>query len=298
MLVMHTISAINPRMPLCWRGIASWPDGLPALLAEGITGNNDVLAVAEELLTSDIPATWTPADPHQQRPEAPDTLLHRIQGNDSPTGLLRLFYGLNPLLPCRAPGVASTWISTVADLMTFLEQTAATAGESLIGPHIAAFIGARADRKMEIQVNTLANLKDADAFRRAELTLLQDLQTRYHPSPMPGLAKWVAARSRPDLERWHNRPRREAMQARLDVLAQAGILSRLLELTRDTVARSLDTAGAIRAANELARINAEVEAIDNDDQLRFADAERYGQAITGGIGLSALILMVMSLLLR
>jgi hypothetical protein len=30
----------------------------------------------------------------------------------------------------------------------------------------------------------------------------------------------------------------------------------------------------------------------------LADAERYGQAITGGIGLTALILMALSVLLR
>ena len=115
---------------------------------------------------------------------------------------------------------------------------------------------------------------------------------------MPALAKWVAARLRPDLERWRNRPRREAMQARLDVLAQEGFVSRLLELTEDTTARALDIGGAYRAANEVARIDAEVAAIDSNEKARFANAERFGQVIAGGIGLSALILMVMSVLLR
>jgi hypothetical protein len=115
---------------------------------------------------------------------------------------------------------------------------------------------------------------------------------------MPALAKWVAARLRPDLERWRNRPRREAMQVRLDAFAQAGFVSRLLELTGDPTARTLDIAGAYRAADEVARIDAEVAAMDRNDKVRFADAERFGQAIAGGIGLSAFILMVMSVLLR
>jgi hypothetical protein len=38
LLVMHTIGVISPRMPLCWRSIALWPDGLPGLLAEGVAG--------------------------------------------------------------------------------------------------------------------------------------------------------------------------------------------------------------------------------------------------------------------
>jgi eukaryotic-like serine/threonine-protein kinase len=130
------------------------------------------------------------------------------------------------------------------------------------------------------------------------VALLRDLQVRYHPNPMPALSKWVVARLPPDLERWHNRPRREAMQARLEALVQAGYLARLLELTGDVAARAQDLAGAIRAADELAAIDAEVAAISNEDRQRVADAERYGQAITGGIGLTALILIAMSVLLR
>jgi hypothetical protein len=34
------------------------------------------------------------------------------------------------------------------------------------------------------------------------------------------------------------------------------------------------------------------------EKLRFADAERFGQAIAGGFGLSALVLTAMSVLLR
>ena len=60
----------------------------------------------------------------------------------------------------------------------------------------------------------------------------------------------------------------------------------------------LDIAGATRAANEVKAIDAEVAAINSEDRRRFGDAERFGHAITGGIGLSALILMAMSVLLR
>jgi hypothetical protein len=182
--------------------------------------------------------------------------------------------------------------------MQFFERAAASAGDNLIDLHISAFIAARSDRKIEMQVNGLAGTKDPGSFRLGELALLQDLQTRYHPLPMPAVAKWVATRLRPDLARWRNKPRREAMQLRLDTLAQAGFVSRLLELTEDTTARALDIAGAYRAANEIAKIDAEMAAIDSNDKLRFLDAERSGQAITGGIGLSAFILAAMSVLLR
>jgi hypothetical protein len=299
LLVMHTINALNSHMPLCWRGIALWPDALASMLAEGTASNPELLAAADELLAADIFGAWFLAEARPERPDAPDLMLQRqLLQNAGPAGLLRLFYGLNPLLPCRAAGMASGWIATVPDLMRFLEGAAESAGDSLIDLHIAAFIAARSDRKIEMQVNGLAGTKDPELFRMAELALLQDMQSRYHPAPMPALAKWVAARLRPDLERWHNRPRREAMELRLDGLAHLGSLSRLVTLAEDRMAWALDSAGAQQAANEVASIDAEIAAIDNDDKLRFAQAEQFGRAIAGAIGLSAFILMMLSALLR
>jgi hypothetical protein len=297
LLVMHTISAISGRMPLCWRGLAVWPDGLPGLLAQGIAGQADAMTAAEELLFGDAALSWVRIEARPGRPEPPDVAPYHTSTN-SPNGLPRLFYELNPLLPCRAPGMETVWIGDIPALMRFFEQAAGKADDTLIDLHLAAFIAARADRKSAAQVDTLTATKNADSFRRGEVALLRDLQVRYHPNPMPALAKWVVARLQPDLERWHNRPRREAMQARLESLAQAGYLARLLELTGDVAARTQDLAGAIRAADELAAIDAEVAAISSEDRRRLADAERFGQAITGGIGLTALILMAMSVLLR
>ena len=194
--------------------------------------------------------------------------------------------------------MGTAWVADMPALMRSLEQAAGSAGGALLGQHLFAFIAARGDRKSEIQVDKLAAARTADSFRLGELALLRDLQLRYHPEPMAALAKWAASRLRQDLEVWHNKPRRLAMQARLESLVQAGLLARLLELTGDQAARALDIAGATRAANELKAIDAEVAAINTEDRRRFGDAERFGHAITGGIGLSALILMAMSVLLR
>ena len=298
LLVMQTVSTLNPRMPLCWRGVALFPDALPSVLAEGIASKGGLLATAEELLVNDVAGAWA-AD--ESRPASSDYTdlvqqRHLLQGG-GPSGLLRLFYGTNPVLPCRVPAMAAAWVASMADLMGYFESAAGNAGDSLIDLHIAAFIAARADRKVEMMVNALVGSKDAGTFRLAELVLLQELQARYHPTAMPGLAQWAVIRLRPDLERWRNKPRREAMQTRLDMLAQGGFLARLLELTGDTTALALDIAGAYRATHEIARIDAEVAAIDRNDRARFANAERFGQVIAGGIGLSALILVVMSVLL-
>ena len=299
LLVLHTIDTLNYRMPLCWRGIAIWPDALPAMLADGIAAKAELLTAAEELLSADVCSSWSAADAGPGRPDAPDLSVQRqmLQGG-GPGGLLRLFYALNPLLPCRSPRTAAMWVATLPELMRFFETAAERDEDNLIDPHIAALIAARAERKIEVQVNSLVGAKDAEDFRRIELALLQDMQARYHPSPMPALAKWVAARLRPDLQRWRNKPRREAMQTRLDSLVQSGSLARLLELVEDRSSWVLDSAGAQLAVSEVAKIDAEMAGIDRHDKVRFADAERFGRAIAGGLGLSAFILMVMSVLLR
>ncbi|HBK07369.1 MAG TPA: hypothetical protein DDZ81_16200 [Acetobacteraceae bacterium] len=297
LLIMHTIGAINPRMPLCWRGIALWPDALPGLLADGIAGDASLLVAAEELLVNDIAADWSVAEMRQGSPGAPDILAHRaLLGG--PNGLLRLFYGLNPLLPCRADGLTAAWVADIPALMRGLERNAGKAAGSMIDLHLSAFIAARADRKAEMQVTSLAGMKNADSIRQGELALLRDMQARYHPDPVPALAKWVAGRLRPDLARWRNKPRREAMEVRLEALAQAGFLSNLLALTDDAAARAYDIAGAIRAANEVTAIDAEASRMERSDAQRLADAERAGQAMVGGLGLSVLILAAMSVLLR
>jgi eukaryotic-like serine/threonine-protein kinase len=297
LLVMHTISTISARMPLCWRGIALWPDGLSGLLAQGIAGQPDLLTAAEELLVNDAATVWVRAGARPDRPEPPDISAIETQAGGS-NSMLRLFYELNPLLPCRAPGMGTAWVADMPALMRSLEQVAGSAGGTLLGQQLFAFIAARADRKSEMQVDKLASAKTADGFRLGELALLRDLQLRYHPEPMAALARWAASRLRQDLEVWHNKPRRLAMQARLESLVQTGLLARLLELAGDQAARALDIAGATRAANELKAIDAEVAAINTEDRRRFGDAERFGHAVTGGIGLSAFILMAMSVLLR
>ncbi len=297
-LVMLAIGTLNPRMPLCWRGVALWPDALPAILAAGVAGNTHLFLIAEELLAHDAAASWPPTDPRPGRPPAPDIFQHRylLQASGS-LGMLRLFYALNPLLPCRSAPAATQWIVSAQELLRMFEKAAPGAG-ALIPPDIAAFIAARADRKMETQVSALTNSQNANTHRRSELELLRDLQEKYCREPLPALAAWAVERLRPDLERWHNRPRRTEITGRLESLAKVGFLGQLLALVYDMGSRSADTAGAALAAREVARIDAELASIDRNDAERFADVEQLGQAMTGGIGLTLLVVSAMTLVLR
>jgi hypothetical protein len=212
--------------------------------------------------------------------------------------LLRVFYVLNPVLPCRAESMAVRWVMSIGDLMAVLEQISGGTADKLIDLDIATFIAARADRQIETGVNRLLAGTDADLVRTGELTLLRDLQLRYHQHPMPGLAKWLVGRLQPDLRQWRNKTRRAEIAAELASLAETGSLARLLAVIQDTASRAADRIGTGQAMAECAAIDAELAVIDQSDRFRLADAEQVGQAMTGAAGLIALILLAMTVLVR
>lgn len=303
LLLMRSINALNSRMPLCWRGVALWPDSLDAIFTEGIATGMDLGAITTEIMVNNIVDIWMSlktvgfgqAPPPVSREVVQQRRYLQNGGSGAP---LRLYYTLNPLLPCRLDTMRNAWIISIPDLMRFLERSADGVTGNMINPHLAAFIAARSDNQSEVQVNALLSRNDADAYRLGEIKLLRDLQSRYYSHAMPGLGKWVAARLRPELEQWRNKPKREAIAAKLETLAQAGFLPQILDLVLDPEGRKSDEAYAQNAVANLAIIDQQIVAIDSNDKLRFANAEQLGLAITGAVGLTALILVLMSLVAR
>ena len=112
LLTMRAVAVLDPLAPLCWRGVALWPDGLgPALAAAEAMGGPAGSLLTERLsdmVGNEAAGTWAPlpperADPGQMRLEARNRrTTTRLRGFWS-GGLPRLRYGLNPLLPCSSP---------------------------------------------------------------------------------------------------------------------------------------------------------------------------------------------------
>jgi hypothetical protein len=296
LLVMRCISTLNPRMPMCWRGVALWPDGLEGLLADSVAQDSDLKAIATELLLNDITELWssiqTGYDAYLPAPSREAAMARQYLQNGGQGALLRLFYMQNPLLPCRAPSMAAIWCLGVADAVRAIERSAASATGNLVDAGLAAFVAARSDQQTEVQINTLLGRKDPELFRLGEIGLLRDLQNRYCNEALPNLAKWAAARLRPELEKWRNRRRRAAMAAQVAKLAQAGFLAPILQLVTDSLGLNRDAEEAERAAATLVAIDAELASIDGDTAVRYAIARRTGHAMTGAIGLTVLIVVV------
>jgi hypothetical protein len=246
---------------------------------------------------NDIFAVWDTTDTRGGKNDLLSSTLEGRQlrsflqkGGDN--ALPRMFYHLNPLLPCAIPAMADSWIVAMPDLMRFLEKTA-VAGPSvaMLDPHVLAFIAVRGDQHIESSVNMVVSARDPKLSLIRQLTLLRDLQQRYLPQPLPAMAAWAAAQLRPQLDAWRNQHKRSEMIERLEALVKAGFIGRLLALVEDQKAKNEDAAGAERAAALIAAIDSDLAVIDRSSAMRRTVTARFGREIAAAIGMTVLILM-------
>jgi len=296
-LLTRAIAILDPLAPMCWRGMALWPDGVGTLLAaaQDPSADADVAARVEEIIALEVAANWAVV-----RPERCDFTVLRVEARqqhawlqvrEPARGVARLTYLLNPLLPCASPLLRGRWVARLAELLPALEQVSASMDRKQVGPvdaHIAAFIAARSERRLDTELTALASDPEGDAGFLAQLRLLAQLQPRSQARTFPGLAGWLAERAGPALAAWHNRERRAAVAERLQALAQTGAMPQMLTLLEDPVGRRVDDREAQRAAGEIRRIDAELAHLAAGGAERAVVAGRLGQEIAAGIGLAAL----------
>jgi eukaryotic-like serine/threonine-protein kinase len=294
-LVMRVIAILDPLAPLCWRGAALWPSGIGTALAMAQGSDPDTVARLEEIIVREQSGNWAAVradrcDPAVLRVEARQQhswLQQRAQG----AGVPRLTYLLNPLMPCASPLVNGRWVARLTDLLPALEETASRVDHRQTEPidaHVAAFISARLERRMDNDLSAQTGDGDAGAACLAQLRVLTQLQSRLHPHPLPAIAAWFGVRAEAVLAGLRNRERRAGMEERLRALMQAGYLPPMLQMLEDPAGRSADAREAHEAALGLARIDTELAQIADGAPGRAAEAARLGQEIAAGFGLAAL----------
>ena len=292
-LAMRAVALLDPLAPLCWRGVAFWPDGLGPLMAAMSERGPEAKAAVESLVNGDAIGLWATA--RAASCDAPmvriDARQHRIvlslRGPSG--GLPRLLYALNPLLACASPVLAGRWVAQIDDLPAALEHAAGRPDcrtRAPIDAHIAAFVAARADQ--HASEPSAGDARNPAAAAIANLRLLAALQTRLAAGPLPGLAAWLLEQAEPSLAAWHNRARRQAMASRLAELARHGALAPMVAVLDDPAARALDEAGARQATADIASIDSGLRIVRASATHRAELAARLGQEIAVGAGMLAL----------
>jgi hypothetical protein len=293
-LLMRSVAVLDPLAPLCWRGLALWPDAVGSVLAAAMGTDAETVTRLVEIIEREEIGNWAAL-----RPDRCDFAVLRVdarhdrswlqqRGQDG--GVPRLTYLLNPLTPCASPLMGTRWIARLADLLPMLEEAAGRVDQRQVEPvdtHVAAFISARLERRLDSEL-AASDKKSAEAHCLAQLRLLAQLQLRLHPGPLPALAAWLAVGAGPAVAAWHNRERRAGVGQRLGALVAAGQLAPMLAVVEDPAGRGVDSREAQAAAAELERIDAELDGIAGGAAGRAAAAFRLGQEIAAGLGLIVL----------
>lgn len=278
------VAARPPRRP----GATIWPDGVGTAFAaaqEGPAGQADAIA---SIVETEAARIW--GNEREDRCDLAlirtDARLHRAALRTRNEGKLLLLYLLNPLLACGSPLLAGRCVVRIVDLLPAIDAAAGSGrGQSLpVDQHIAAFTSVRAEEPVESGV-----LAGGPETAAAQLRLLARLQARFHPGPLPGITKWLAGHAGALLASWHNKPRRQQLEAELHLRAETGQLGPMQALLEDAEARAADVRGAARAGTVLAAADAELRRLDESVAEHGELARRLGQEIAAGSGLAALV---------
>jgi hypothetical protein len=308
LLTMRAVATLDPLAPLCWRGVALWPDGLgSALAAADAMGGTAGTLLAERL--ADLVGTEAAGYWGVMRPERADPTLVRVEARQRrglmrqrgwSGGLPRLRYALNPLLPCSSPMLAGHLVARLQDLLPAMEAAAArpeARRERPVDREIAAFIIARYDQRFEGELDGLADAETSEQAMMIQLRLLAGLQSRLQSGPLPGLAGWLAEHAAPALAAWRNRSRREALESSLAEIAKAGQLMPMLTLLENAAARAADARGFQHACEAVQRIDAELAALAGGAEMRGEAARRIGHEAALGVAMMAVTVAAVAVVL-
>jgi hypothetical protein len=296
-IVMRAVALFDPLAPLVWRGqvvmLDALGDAIPAAGGEAAAALEEI--VAKELVFQLASVAGRRQDLAALRSTVREWRAWQMAPGPA-GGMRRVSYGLSPLLACQSPLLTEGAAARLADLLPALEAASAKADRKRlpIDPHITAFVAARADLSVSADLATLSNFAD-DASRMTVLRMFGRLQSRMHPAPLPGLARWLLESGVAGVERWQSRKTRALLEKKLAQAVQDGQIPVMLATVEDTASLSADSAAASRAADRIAALEEQLARIDGESGLRAQSAQRLGHEIATGIGLIATLGAAISL---
>lgn len=301
MLVLQAVATLDPLAPVCWNGVAFWPDGLGPLLAgSSVAERSELLA----MLCAEAIAAWATA-----RPERCDAATLRgiardwrltVTRNDWSGGLALLLVQLNPLERCASALLNSRPVVSPSGLLIELDRLlSARAGDGTATPPLdracAAFLGGQDHTRAAREIEALS--PDQPGAALAQLRLLSRLQESLRLPPLPGLAAIMARSLGSVLAGYRSLSRRARIEGALGAQASAGSLNGMLQVLQDFDEADLDQREAEAAREELGRIGAELAAIAEVRSLRIAGARSAAHRMSASLAAAAVAVVAAALML-
>jgi len=299
-LVARVCMAIDPIAPIRYRGISAMPGGLAALLAEAVyTGEN--LQTMGEIINSQLVSFWVDVQekkadfiPLAQQFERAGAVIEKTTfGN----GLERAVYTLNPFLMCLSPMIRDHCVLSPRKLLLALEQISGRQDRPVepMDRHIAAFLIVR-DKRSELLFASMAPSEPPARRGVAMLTLYSELQYRYGPESLPGLAAWLYPLVEPAVARFLSKPLREKIRRQTKEAVNKGDLTKLLALVDDPKSIERDENDFLSARVMYSNIKAEIEEIETELSQRQNIGIALGRSIAAVIS-SLLSIAVLAVIL-
>jgi len=237
-LVARACIALDPVGPIRYRGLSVMPGGVAAMLIEGVMHGHN-LQVLSEIILSQLVTFWVEMQGDEKKEDLPlaqqfERMRGVIERVSLGNGIERAVYELNPGIPCLSPALRAHFVTSPKALTAALERVA-NSGNRMAEPmdrHIAAFLVAR-DRRSETIFEPMTTPEHLPRRGLALLALYADLQQKYGPESMPGIAAWLLPRLEPAIQRYLGKTLREKLQTQMREAALGGSLAALQRIVDD-----------------------------------------------------------------
>ena len=278
--LMRLIIILDENGPLQYSKVAFHIDGISTLFADlYLKQAQDELQALTKFIEQNLITAWTDLQQVKEI-EIPEHIsqfvskLDRMRGMIRQTGLgfgmERLFYDLNPNMPCMSPLCRGRHITTLPELLRHLDKIApAMSGtQDPIDAHIAAFVASKLIITNEIKLYDLASVPlIANNKALIALKLFAVAQHRSGNIELPGLTHWIAQRVLPSMQHLRsNTMRGRTLQMLLDE-ALEGRTQLLGDLLLDGEIVNADNNGFQKAATNYKRNADRIEAYKRGSNL-------------------------------
>jgi len=294
-LVSRVCIALDPTLPIRYRGISAMPAGIPTLLVDAVQTGNNVQALSE-MIVGNLVTLWIQMQGESKADYVSlgqlfDRLRTVLEKTTYGNGLERAIYEANQGLPCLSPMLKSQYVTSPKMLLPALERIAAAGGRSKepMDRHIAAYLVVR-ERRSEKTFLPFSGPEDSSARGLALLTLFADLQYKHGPENLPNLAAWLSPVVDPALRRFFNKVTRESLQKRAKEYVALGNLTLLMQLIADEKRLDNDQKGFYAARLLYLNIQKEIYKLEGKLANRENVAETMGKPIA--VTLSSLIAVI------
>jgi hypothetical protein len=300
LLLARVILLLDPAAPVSFKTISFLPSGFGNLLAMEILREGDIRTIAEAIL-HDVPQIWYDVQPGGLAENfVEQTFFQRLKlhfnSKNPGFGIERCLYESNQAIACKSPLLGGAFVMDIERLLPVLNEAErrVDSKQKPIDRHLAAFIAARAGADMERFLDEVQHSDEA-VSSIAILKLYSQLQTKYGPSVLLGLARWIGGQVGPVIRLFHSRETRKELENEVPRVVRGGNLPELLALLDNIETRIKDENGFTLAVAQFQSAETEIKKILENSRPSSDQVQRTSRQVAAI--LSILIMTVVVILI-